>query len=382
MKKRIKISGLVGLIVVVVLVAGTMLFRARKVEVEPEAPIRIGAILPLTGPASMLGEFMKNGIDLAVEKINLGGGINNRKIEIVYGDSKNDPKEGVTIFNRFAHIENLPVVITSMSGVTNAIIDLADRNEVVLFATTVSASGITERSDWLFRLFITADIDAKLMAEHAAREMGFRRMGIFYVNDEFGLSFHNIFKSTFEANGGSIVWSESFDRGTIDFRSHLTKLRGVDFDGIYILGYEASLGIIPRQLRELGIEQQIMSIATISQPFVLEQAGEALEGAIFTSTLFNPDSPVSEVAKEFIENHKEVYGKNPSYFTGFAYDTLMILADVLKREGYSSDRIREGLLKVKNFPGVMGNITIKPDGDADFPMVVKIIKDGKVQDIK
>ena len=135
-------------------------------------------------------------------------------------------------------------------------------------------------------------------------------------------------------------------------------------------------------MRELGIKKQILSIGTIAQPNVIKQAGESLEGAIFTTTEFSSDTPKTETARRFIEKYLSKYNKLPNYFSAFSYDSILIIAEAIKKGSYTSKNIREELLKIKNFHGVSGMITIKSNGDADFPMVIKIIKNGRIEDVK
>ncbi len=357
----------------------TILGCTKTKEKEPEV-VKIGAILPLTGNTSMIGEYIKSGIDLAVKDVNSKGGINGKQLVVEYGDSKNEAKEGVTIFNSFTSVKKIPVIISAMTGVTQALIPLADQTNTVLFATTVSASGIPSQSPWVYRLFITADIDAKTMAEYAARN-NINMVGIFYVNDDFGKSFAKVFSETFERKGGKVVFLESFEKGDKDFKNSLIKIKKYDVQAIYLLGYANNLGIIPKQMREMGIKSKILSIGTIGQPNVIKQAGDALEGTIFTTTEFSADSPKSEVARSFVENFIKTYGEKPNYFSAFAYDSISILADVIKKHGYSSESIKKGLSGIRGFEGITGKISIKSTGDADFQMVLKKIQQGSVTNL-
>lgn len=367
----------------IVILFGNLLSATGYAEKKPET-IKIGAILPLTGSASLVGEYVKNGIDLAVDEINAKNGIEGKTIVILYGDSKNDPKEGISIFNKFISLEKLPIVISVMTSVTQAITPIADKNKIVILATSVSASGITESSLWLFRLFVTADNDAKTMANFASDKLKYKRLGILHVYDDFGLNFSKVFTSTFEnrRKGNKVVFSEGFDKRTIDYRSILAKAKKKHLDAIYILGYDNNLGLLPKQMRELGITIPILSIGTIAQPNVIAQAGKALDGTYFTTTEFSADNPLTQEAKLFVERYKAKYNKTPNYFSAFAYDSIMIISEAIKNEGYSSDTIQKGLQNIKDFKGVTGVITIKPNRDADFKMVVKTIKQGIIEDVE
>ncbi len=349
-------------------------------KTDEAAVYKIGALLPLTGNASAIGEYVKSGMDLAVEEINNRGGVKGKKIEIVYEDTKNDPKEGVSIFSRLLATHKIPVVVVAMTGVTNAVIPVADGSKTVVFATTASAAGITDRSPYAFRLFITADLDASTMAKFAAERLHLKRIAIVRVNDEFGASFSNIFKTNFVNNERAVIHEEAFEKGATDFRGLALKIRQAKPDGVYLLGYDNNLALLPLQLREVGVTVPLLSIGTLGQPNVVAQAGKALEGAYFTTTEFAADRPVVPEAKQFVEKYQAKYGKSPNYFSAFSYDAVGMLARAIEQGGYKADGIRTSLGAQQGYQGAMGKIDMKPNRDADFRMVVKQFKSGGAVD--
>lgn len=344
---------------------------------------KIGAILPMTGTSAVLGEFNKNGMDIAVEELNARP--NAPKIySVEYGDSKNDPKEGVLVFQQQASVQKLPIIVSAMSSVTGALAQPAAENNKLLMATMVSSAGITENQPNMFRLFVRADIDAKTMADYAVKNAGLKKAAILFVQDDFGASFRDVFKQNFEAGGGKVTVEEGFDRAATDFRAVLTKLKGADFDCLYLLGYERTMGLIPKQMRELGINQPVLSIGTLAQPYVMEQAGNAIDGSYFTSTEFDADNPKSDAAKNFVAKYEAKFGKKPNYFAAFAYDTVRVLARAVEDAGANSadaKAVADALRRIKDFPGAVGAITFEPNGDARFPMHVSQIKNGRVENV-
>ncbi len=368
-------------IIASIIISGILACSTNK---ENPETVNVGAILPLTGNSSFIGEWTKNGIDLAfTEKINkeeINKSEKHKNIGVVYGDSKADPKEGVAILNNFISIYKVPVAICAITSVTNALKPIADARKVILFATAVSAAGITEESRYTFRLFITADIDAKTMASYAAQKLNAKRVGILFVNDDMGVSFSKVFKKTFLELGGTIPFEESFNVGTTDFRSIAARIKKIQADAIYILGYDNNLAIIPRQLRESGIKATFLSVGTIGQANVLRQAKEALDGTYFTTTAFSADNPQTEGAKRFVELYEKKFGNLPNYFSAFSYDVMSLIIEAISVAGNDVEEIRNILLNTRDFNGVSGKISIKPNGDADFPMVVKVIRNGRIED--
>lgn len=340
-------------------------------------PFKIGVLLPLTGNASAIGEYVKTGIELGVAGINARGGISGKPLEVIYEDTKNDPKEGVSIINRLVSTENIPAVVVAMTGVANAVIPVADANKIVVMATTVSASGITDKSPYAFRLFVTADLDAAAMAKFAGEQIGLKNVAIIHVNDDFGISFARVFRANFASQGRLIAHQEAYEKGSTDFRTILQKVKAADPDGIYLLGYDNNLGLLPQQIREAGISAPLLSIGTLGQPNVMKQAGATLEGAYFTTTEFAADAPGNQEARVFVESFKKTYGKDPNYFSAFSYDAIGLLAATIEKNGVTSNAIKAGLASTSAYKGAMGELAIKANRDADFRMIVKQIRDGK-----
>ena len=203
---------------------------------ETQKVIKIGAVLPMTGSASVLGGFVGDGVKVAEEEINANGGIHGQNIQVVYGDSKNEAKEGISVYRKLKDVDKVSVILSSMSSVSSALVPLADSDQTVLFATTVSSAAFPAKSPWVFRLFITADIDAATAARFARQQMNATQAGIIYVEDDFGKSFSAVFQSTFEAAKGRVVLKEGFPPASLDFKNIGAKFAGQQLDVIYLLG--------------------------------------------------------------------------------------------------------------------------------------------------
>ena len=101
------------------------------IKKEPET-YKVGAILPLSGSGANYGKWEKQGVDLAVDEINQAGGINGKKIEIIFEDSKSLPKDGVSAMNKLSSVDKVPVAIAGISSVVLACAPVADQYKVVL----------------------------------------------------------------------------------------------------------------------------------------------------------------------------------------------------------------------------------------------------------
>jgi len=228
-------------------------------------PIKIGAILPLTGTAAPNGIYQKNGIDLAIDEINSNGGINGRKIEVIYEDSKNDPAEGVSVFNKIVNTErNVHAIVVFGSGVSNPLIPIANEKKINLLLTAVALPGITDRSEYAFRFFPNENDDAGTMIsclENKFPEID--KLAFLYVNDEFGVSALKAFENRFK---GELVIKEAYGKSDTDFRTIVTKVKYSNAKGVYISGYTSSGVLLIKQLREADIKIPIFAYFALALP--------------------------------------------------------------------------------------------------------------------
>jgi branched-chain amino acid transport system substrate-binding protein len=342
--------------------------------------IKIGAILPLTGSASENGEFQKQGIEIAVEEINQAGGIKGQKLEIVYGDSKNEAKEGISLFTKFSDVDKLPISICTMSGISaplaSYVAGLPQHNSV-LFATVASAPGLAKKNEWIFRSFVTSDVEAAKMADFAFKTANMKKMAILYVNDDYGLGGLNVFKPEFEKLGGKIVFAEPFEKGATDFRTSILKMKAENPEGIYVVGYDKSYATVIKQIGEAQTGAKIFSTVSLSVPSWLELAGSSAEGAYFTASLFGDNQNDAATAK-FIETYKQKYNREPNYVSAVTYSIIKMTASAIESKGYTADGIRQGLSEIKNFNSLVGSITIDADREGSMPVKIMKIEGGKV----
>ncbi len=371
MKRLRGITGIKFLVYVGVL---GLLMGGVSCKGRQQVPLRVVAVLPLTGGTAYIGEALMKGMRVAEEEINTS---NKKLIEVRYEDSMNDPKIGVSIFHKFVQVEHYPVVISSMSGVTKALIPLADKNHVLLLATAASGKGIAASSPWVFRFFTKAEIDGKVMAKYAYDSLGLRRVGVLYVNNAFGQGYADVFAEAFRALGGTPIL-EAFDPSETNFRTYISKLLSQSVEALYLVAYSNNMAVIPRQIREMNSKVLILGPGTLGQQFVIDQAGGALEGAYFTDNTIDPQHPQTPEAKEFIQKFKEKFGKPPEYFEFFGYDILNLLYFSFQKAGAAdAAKMRDALLSIRDYSGAVGNICVRVDGEVDFPVVVRKVVNGR-----
>ncbi len=370
-KKRI-IGSVVTVVVAVVL--GLIIFVQNGPK---QSSYKIGAILPLTGRVAMLGKNVRNGMQMAIDDVNAAGGINGHKLEIEFGDSKNDPKEGVSLMNKFTSVDGLPVVVSAMTPITAPLIPIAERNKTVLFATMVSSPEFAKKSEFLFRCFTRAGTEVPPLAKLAYGKLGMRKIISLFVDDDFGKGYSERFKIEFEKLGGKMIDQLPYTRGSSNFRNTIAKLKSLEADGIYLIGYDKAMGLIPKQIREMGITTPMLANASMATPAYLNIAGSASEGIVLMNFAFSTRAPRTEQGKRLVQQYKEKFGSTPLVLTVIGYDIVGMIDKAIRTSGDTPDDIRRCLLDIKDYEGVIGLLSIQPDGEVDIPLMPLVIRKGK-----
>ena len=342
---------------------------------KDEKEIKIGAVLELTGPLSRLGERSKMGMELAADEINSQGGILNREIKLIIEDNKSDAKEGVSAFLKIINSYNVPV-ITGLTGssIVMACAPIANGKKVVLFSAGATSHLITRAGDYIFRNRLSGDAEVKAMADFAINKLNIKKIAVLYVNTDYGVGNKDIFMKEYKTKGGNVLFSEGFEQGETDFRSHLTKIKRARVEAVYIIGVGEN-GYILKQAKEMGLKVQFLSTVGIEGPDVWKIAGESANGVIYTVQNFDPES--SQKAANFQKNYFAKYNQDPDLFSALGYDAIYIISKVISENGYNAEAIKSGMYNLKNFQGVVGNISFDSNGDIQSGVMMKITKDGQ-----
>ena len=362
-----KVVAAIGAVAIVVIVLLTYLARQ-----DGNDTVRIGAILPMTGQAAGYGKWMQRGIELAVEDVNAEGGINGKKLEVIVEDSKSDNRGGADAANKLVSIDRVPAIITVLTGVTQSVVPITERNRVVLFTLAMSP-GLTDGKTFVFRNATNVANEVDRMVSACKDELHLKRVALIHINNPPGLWVAEHFRKQMEAVGGEVPATESFQPDTTDFRTQLTRIKSSDPEALYILGYQQN-GLIMKQARELGLKCQFLGVTDCELPEVIRIAGDAAEGVVYTKAAFDP---TDKGASTFVAKYTARFGEPPEVFGATAYDAVRIIALAIAKGGDDPTAMRASILSVKDYPGVSGATTFLPNGDVQKPVELKKIEKGQ-----
>ena len=365
-----KIWIIIGVIVAVALATMLIIISTKR---EPEE-IKIGAILPLTGPAAQFGQYTKEGIEIGLEELSQQG--LTYRIKVLYEDSQGDPKTAVSILNKFIKIDKVDTVFVLTSVETLAILPIITKEKIITFTGTLLPA-ITEKSHYLFRNATSLDQETKFMADFLATQRNKPSVAIIYVNNDAGVVADNQFRKTYHELSGEIVEAQAYEPGATDFRSQLVKIKDSNPEYLYILSYK-EFGLIMKQARELGIKAKFIGTTTFEDPSGVKIAGEAANGAIYTVSSFNPEASEPKLA-QFQEKYRKRYGRNAELYAALFRDNIHILALAFKTKPKNAEELRSAILNVRIFDGVSGTTKFLPNRDVEKSLALKIIRDGKFE---
>ncbi len=339
-----------------------MLIALAVWQVTHEQTLQIGAIMPLTGDVATYGSAIRQGIELAVEKVNDEGGIGGRPLTVLFEDTEADPKKGVMATQKLISINGVPVIIGAVaSSVTLASAPVAERNHTVLISAASSSPKITHAGDYIFRNYPSDELEGRLVADFAIRRK-FMTAASITINNDYGNGLNDVFTKRYTEQGGTLVLVDKYLQGTRDFRDLLTKLKGNTPECVFIVGYSKELGTLVKQARELGIKAQFLSTVNFYDAQSIVTGGTAVEGVILSSPVFDANSAKPHV-RQFVEAFEKRFGKKPDVWSAHGYDALLLVASVMRSTGVDADSIKEGLYKIKQFPGVSGVTSFDLNGD-------------------
>lgn len=347
--------------------------------------IKVGGLLEMTGGSASFGISGKNGIDLALKKINEKGVLGGKKLSLVVADTKSEASEATNGMQKLISQDKVVAVIgpnqSSAVIASGAINNGAKVVDITPMGTNpdVTVDLKTKQvKPYSFRTCFIDPFQGTVMASFASNELKVKRAAIYIDNtSDYAKGLAQFFKENFVKNGGQVVIEEAYLQKDTDFKSTLTKIKAAKPDFIYIPGYYQEVGLIVKQAREMGITVPMAGGDGWDSAKLPEIAGKAALENTFFSSLYSPDD-TSDLNKEFVAEYKKAYNTNPDVFAALAYDSTLLVAKAIEDAGSADPaKIAEAMAKIKGFKGVSGEVTFNEEHNPIKSAVIIEHKDGK-----
>ncbi|MDN6355930.1 MAG: ABC transporter substrate-binding protein [Lactiplantibacillus plantarum] len=353
---------------------------------NPGKTIKIGVNMELSGSAAGYGEQQKQGIQLAVKKINKSGGIKvggtKKKIQLVIRDNKTSNTTAASVA---AQLVNNDKVVAVVGPATAAIPNMtkAAVPSVSPSATdpdyTLQKSGKVQK--YIFRACYQNNFQGATAATFVTKNLKAKRVAILNDNSsDYGTGLTKAFKKQYR---GTVVSSQTFQEGDKDFNAILTALKHKKIDAIYAPGYYSEIGLIVKQARQAGIKAPIVGSDGMADAKLAQIAGKSNATNVYYTTPFSTKaSATNKVASKFMSAYKPKYGSTAPTFSALAYDSVYMIKAAIEKEGSANSvKIADGLAKLKNFKGVTGTTTIDKQHNPEKTISIEQLTNGVVSKV-
>lgn len=356
-----------------------------KKDAQETGPIKIGAILAVTGPASFLGAPEAKTAEMLVEKINAAGGINGRMIELIVKDSGASPEKAVSFCKQLIEEDKVLAIIgPSTSGETMQIKPICEEEKMVLVSCAAAEVIVNPVAQYVFKT-PQKDSQAVTWIYTTMKESGITKIAVLTGNTGFGKAGKGQLEAMAEEFGITIAANEVYDKAATDLTDVLTKVKAADVQAVVNWSIVPAQSIVAKNMRQLGMEIPLFQSHGFGNLKYVEQAGAAAEGIIFPAGRLLivdvlPDGhPQKAVLAEYKKDYESKYGDRVSTFGGHAYDALMIVVKAVEEAGADREKVREAIEGME-FVGTGGAFKFSAEdhnGLALDAFEMLTVKDGK-----
>jgi branched-chain amino acid transport system substrate-binding protein len=305
--------------------------------------LKLGIPLPLTGTNAKFGEIEKKSYEIALEEINAKGGIKGKKVVLEFEDSQGKPEVSRSIVERLIDVKKQPVIFGEYSSsCSKAVAAVAEERKVPYMVVTGATDDITQQKyKYVFRMNPTNAYYATGFMSFLKEVVKPKSIAILYESSDFGSSGAEDMVNQSKKFGMQVLVKEQYEKGAVDFKPILSKVKAARPDVIYMVSYVMDAALLMRQIKELRIDANLYAggAAGFAIPEFIQNAKEASE-LVVTATLWSPQVTYPG-AKEFAEKYKSRHKDYPSYHGAEAYSALYVIKDVLERaKSWKADDIR------------------------------------------
>lgn len=328
------------------------------------ADIVVGIGAPLTGPNAVYGLQIQKGAEAAAELINAEGGLNGEKITFTLGDDVSDPKQGISVANKFA-ADGVKFVIGHFnSGVCIPVSTVYAENGIVQISPGCTNPVYTEQGLWnTFRTCGRDDQQGVVAGQYIADHFKDAKVAVLHDKTPYGQGLADETKKTLNAAGVKETVYEGVNVGEKDFSALIAKLKQEGISVIYWGGMHAEAGLIIRQLGDQGLKAQFISGDGIVSNELASIAGNAVEGTLNT---FGPDPRNNPANADLVKKFRDA-GFEPEAYTLYSYAAMQSLAGAAKAAGSNDPEAVAKELKKGTFKTVLGDLSYDEKGDPKLP---------------
>ena len=333
------------------LTAGCALFAPTKAPgAGGSGAIAIGVLSSFSGTSAANGPTVRNGVQLAVDRLNAAGGVIGRRLELAVGDDRSDRGAAAAVAQDLIARNVVAIVGPNSSSIAReTLLGAAVAKGVVVISPAATSPSLTDPSQtdaggWFFRTVPHDGFQGRVLARKA-EAAGHARLAVIHVDSTYGQGLAGSLKAAFEGAGGRTATLVAYPETATPQASYadvITKALDARPDAIVLVGYpgEASVMIDEWRLSGRDAAMKWYFADGLQRRSFVENVADArsLEGQLGTAPATSPT---------FTADYKAAYGEEPSFAAAAAYDATMLVGLAIEA-GTSADRtqIRDHLRAV------------------------------------
>ena len=343
-------------------VSGAPLFAGGgQEEAAAKEPVKVGAILAVTGGASWLGAPEAKTLEMLVEETNQAGGIDGHPVQLIVKDSQGSAEKAISFAKQLIEEERVLAIIgPSTSGESMAIKDICQEGQTILLSCAAAETIVEPVASYVFKT-PQKDSYAAIWIFRTMQEMGISRIGVVAGNTGFGNGGKAQLEKYAPEHGIEIAIAEVYDSGATDLTGVLTKLKARNVEAVVNWSIVPAQSIVAKNMRQLGMDVPLFQSHGFGNIKYAEAAGEAGEGIIFpcgrllVADVLPADHPQKQLLVEYKNDYESRYGEDVSTFGGHAYDAYILLEAAIEKAGsVETGDVRDALETLQGVVGTAG----------------------------
>lgn len=374
---------------VTVVVLGMMLLS--KAVAADKAPVKIGAILAVTGPAANLGAPEARTAQMMVEAINARGGIQGHKIDLIIKDSGASPEKAVSFAKQLIEEDKVLAIIgPSTSGETMKIKNICEEAGTLLISCAAAEAIVSPVARHVFKT-PQKDSDAVRKIFQQMQKMKITKIAVTSSNTGFGKAGKEQLEKIAPEFGITIALSDVYEKEATDLSSVVTKIKGADVQAVVNWSIEPAQAILAKNMRQLGLTIPLFQSHGFGNIRYVKEAGAAAEGIIFpagrllVADILPDTHPQKALLRQYTKDYQAHFNEDASTFGGHAYDAILILEKAIATVGPDPAKLPAAIEGITGLVGTAGvfNFSATDHNGLDinaFEMLT--VKDGKFAVLK
>lgn len=337
---------------------------------------KIGGMGPLTGDAASYGISVKQGSQIAVDEINAAGGVNGKKLELIFEDDACDEEKSISAYNKVMDEGVTAIVGAVTSACSIAVSGESVKDGILQITPSGSAQECTQNPN-AFRICFTDPLQGQTMAKYIA-EQGFKNVAIIYnAGDPYSSGVAEAFVAEAANQGLTIAAQEAYNTGDVDFKTQLTKIKGTNAECIFLPMYYSDVAAITEQAVTVGVS--LPYFGSDGWDGIIDQLNgdtSNIEGSTFLTPFVATDE--SENIKSFVDAYKKAYSASPDQFAADGYDAVYAIKAAIEECGddVTNENLIAAMTKIK-VNGLTGDMTFTADGEPNKSAKVAVIENGQ-----